>query len=228
MAREVKKRKSETTVDDSTATSTTSNSNVTPQSDNQATDTTTDIQVNTAPQMSAREMLRFSLNVIYDVGLISSFNLSELVDMMSSKQCRIVRSQRSKLLNAITQEEDPESWNLAQRLITRAKSNDTVEGQTGINKILVRLKNMEKRLLGDSEHIFVENSRYLHQKDLVGGRCLLTKVGLFKAVIASNDVFCLGVLERSHMLPVLMRLTFKYSFQEASQILFLYVFSQLI
>ena len=138
--------------------------------------------------------------------------------MMSSKQCRIVRSQRSKLLNAITQEEDPECWGLAQRLITRAKANDTGEGQNGINKILVRLKNMEKRLLGDSELIFIENSRYHHQKDLVGGRCTLTKVGLFKAVISSNDVYCLGVLERSHMMPIIMRLTFKYSFQEGTQI----------
>ena len=102
MAREVKKRKSEATVDDSTSNSTsTSSSNTTPQADNQATDATTDVQVNTAPQMSSKEMLRFSLNCIYDVGLISSFNLAELVDMMSSKQCRIVRSQRSKLLNAI-------------------------------------------------------------------------------------------------------------------------------
>ena len=66
--------------------------------------------------------------------------------------------------------------------------------------------------------LLLENSRYHHQKDLVGGRCTLTKVGLFKAVISSNDVYCLGVLERSHMMPIIMRLTFKYSFQEGTQI----------
>ena len=64
----------------------------------------TDIQVNNAPMMTSKEMLRFSLNSVYDVSCISAFSLAELVDMMGIRQARIVRSQRSKLLNAITEE----------------------------------------------------------------------------------------------------------------------------
>ena len=163
-------------------------------------------------EISGEVIEQVILNIVYDVECISSFNLSELIDMMSSKQCRIVRSQRSKLLNAITQEEDPECWGLAQRLISRAKANDMGDGHNGVNKILSRLKNMEKRLLGDSDLIFVEKSRYHHQKDLISGRCTLTKVGLFK--ISDSEVFSFGILKRSHMLPLVMKLTLKYRFQE--------------
>ena len=166
--------------------------------------------------MTSKEMLRFSLNSVYDVGCISAFSLAELVDMMTSKQCRIVRSQRSKLLNAISQEEDNECWNLAQKLITRAKQNDSGEGHNGISRILARLKNIEKRILGDADLIFVENSRYHHVRDLISGRCNLQKDGLFK--ISDSDVYCFGILERSHMIPLVMRLTFKYRFQEGVQI----------
>ena len=146
MARtEVKKRKTLETITDESNSNSTSTSNSTAQSDPQSD--TTDIQVNNAPQMTSKEMLRFSLNSVYDVGCISAFSLAELVDMMTSKQCRIVRSQRSKLLNAISQEEDNECWNLAQKLITRAKQNDSGEGHNGISRILARLKNIEKRIL---------------------------------------------------------------------------------
>ena len=173
MARtEVKKRKTlETGTDESHSNSTThsnaahtpnatSTTSTTGQSESQSD--STDIQVNTAPMMTSKEMLRFSPNSVYDVSCISAFSLAELVDMMSIRQGRIVRSQRSKLLNAITEEEDKECWNLAQKLITRAKQNDSGEQQNGISRILGRLKNIEKRILGDGDLIFVENSRYHH------------------------------------------------------------------
>ena len=77
------------------------------------------------------------------------------------------------------------------------------------------MKNIEKRILGDGDLIFVENSRYHHVKDLISGRCNLQKIGLFK--IADSDVYCFGNLERSHMIAIVMRLTFKYKFVEGAQ-----------
>ena len=168
MARtEVKKRKTLDTTDESQSNST--SHSITAQSQNAITASatgqsetqsdTTDLQVNTAPMMTAKEMLRFSLNSVYDVSCIQAFSLTELVDMMSIRQARIVRSQRSKLLNAITEEEDKEAWNIAQKLITRAKQSDSGDQQNGISRILGRLKNIERRLLGNQDYIFVENSR---------------------------------------------------------------------
>ena len=224
MARtEVKKRKTLDTTDESQSNST-PQSNTAPsqnavtasatgQSETQSD--TTDLQVNNAPMMTAKEMLRFSLNSVYDISCIQAFSLTELVDMMSIRQARIVRSQRSKLLNAITELEDKETWNLAQKSITRAKQTDSGDQQNGISRILGRLKNIERRLLGNQDYIFVENSRYNHVKDLISGRCVLEKMGLFK--IAESDVYCFGILERSHMIAIVMRLTFKYRFVEGVQ-----------
>ena len=61
----------------------------------------------------------------------------------------------------------------------------------------------------------MENSRYHHVKDLIFGRCNLQKIGLFK--IADSNVYCFGILERSHMIAIVMRLTFKYKFVEGAQ-----------
>ena len=109
---------------------------------------TTDVVSLTPMVMSGMEMIRLSLSVIYDITFISSYEVSELVQMLSPKQARILRSQRNRILNGVTKSDHPDAWQIVQAIIAKSKQSSDDLSTSGVTKILNKISSMERRLLG--------------------------------------------------------------------------------
>ena len=102
---------------------------------------------------------------------------------------------------------DKNKWALVQKIFVKSKASDDLM-RNELNRILNKISSMERGLLGDASIKMCKSSRYNHERDLLSANTRIERISLFK--LNNSNVFAIGVCERNHLIPAMLRLTFTY------------------